>query len=53
MLIHRFKTGSVLAEQPPLDPEALSKWYEMYGGEPDVTGENLAEVAQKILERQK
>jgi hypothetical protein len=47
-LTSRFKTGAVLAEQPPLG-EGLSKWYELYNGEPDVTGKDLAEVASKIL----
>lgn len=48
----RFKTGAVLSEQPPLGDQ-LSKWYDLYGGEPDVTGKDLAEVAKKILAMEK
>ena len=51
----RFKTGYVLAEQPPLGKTAdgkdqLQEWWDIYGGEPDVVGEDLAEVGRKIVE---
>ena len=46
----RFKTGLVLAEQPPIrDGEVEQGWWDIYGGKPDVIGADLAEVAKAIL----
>jgi hypothetical protein len=39
----------VLAEQPPLDK--LDEWWSIWGGEPDVVGQDLEEVARGILAR--
>jgi hypothetical protein len=54
----RFKTGYVLAEQPPLGQgedgkDKTTEWYDLFGGEPDVVGSDLAEVAKKITEMTK
>jgi hypothetical protein len=43
----------VLAEQPPLGEgedgkDKVQEWYDLFGGEPDVVGGDLAEVARKI-----
>ena len=46
----RFKTGFVLAEQPPIkDGQVEQGWWDIYGGKPDVIGADLAEVAKGIL----
>lgn len=46
----RFKTGLVLAEQPPVkDGEVEPSWWDIYGGKPDIIGADLAEVARGIL----
>jgi hypothetical protein len=54
----RFKTGYVLAEQPPLGKtddgkDKTQEWYALFGGEPDIIGSDLAEVAKKIVETTK
>jgi len=53
-----FKTGIVMAEQPPLGQtqdgkNQLDSWYDLYGGKPDVIGSTLLEVAQEILKAEK
>lgn len=49
-LTSRFKTGFVLAEQPPIkDGQVEQGWWDIYGGKPDVIGADLAEVAKGIL----
>lgn len=44
----------MLAEQPPLGQvdgkDQTKEWYDIFGGEPDVIGSDLAEVAKKIVE---
>lgn len=57
-MLGRFKTGYVLAEQPPLGKtsdgkEELQEWWDIFGGRPDVVGKDLAEVARKIVELEK
>ncbi len=46
-----FKTALVLSEQPPLVDDELERWWKMWGGEPDLNGKDLEEVAKQILSR--
>ncbi|WWC62962.1 uncharacterized protein I303_105560 [Kwoniella dejecticola CBS 10117] len=54
-----FKTGLVLTDLPgnlidhDEEEESLQKWYELYGGRPDIVGKTLLEVAQGIVSRTK
>lgn len=48
----------MLAEQPPLGEgedgkDKTREWYELFGGEPDIVGSDLAEVAKKITDMAK
>jgi len=48
----------VLAEQPPLGKgedgkDKTQEWYDLFGGEPDAIGSDLAEVAKKIMQQTK
>lgn len=48
----------MLAEQPPLGTtpdgkEQMEAWYDLFGGEPDIIGADLAEVGRKIAETTK
>lgn len=49
----RFKTALVLLEQPPIkDGQVEQGWWDIYGGKPDIIGEDIDDVAQQILARQ-
>ena len=39
----------MLSEQPPLGPGELEKWWDLYGGKPDLVGQDLEEVAKGII----
>lgn len=49
----RFKTGLVLSEQPPVgevDGKSLTdQYWGLYGGKPDVLGQDLEDVIDQIL----
>ncbi|ORY31826.1 HAD-like domain-containing protein [Naematelia encephala] len=47
-----FKTGYVLAEQPPLGEGQIDEWWSIWGGKPDIVGQDLALVAHAISHEQ-
>lgn len=49
MGMRRFKTGIVLAEQPPIGEGELEERWKIWGGKPDVVGKDLEKVARGIL----